>query len=212
MNTADRAIALVLQAEADARRAIAAAESAAAALKEVARLEAHARRERTDARLRSLIAAFERDVAARTAALDAQAAGLAQPEPPDARAQIELERAVARLARVRELTGSRGADVVVDYTKQRFEDELSDYDGAFDLLGGDDLHRTFRVVKPGGQVVSVAGMPEPLTARKDLKRGGLLPPGRWPGTRSPFGPARCGFAPALLDRSPLGRSPFGRSF
>jgi len=95
----DRAIALVLQAEADARRAIAAAQAAGEALKEAARLEAHARRQRTDARLRTLVAAFERDVAARTAALDAQAAGLAQPEPPDPAAQAELERAVARLAR-----------------------------------------------------------------------------------------------------------------
>jgi alcohol dehydrogenase len=68
-----------------------------------------------------------------------------------------------------------GADVVVDYTKTRFEDELRDYDGAFDLLGGDDLRRTFQVVERGGRVVSVAGMPEPVTARKDLKRGGLLP-------------------------------------
>lgn len=100
MTAPDRAIALVLQAEADARRAIAAAEAAGAALKEVARLEAHARRERTDARLRTLVAAFERDVAARTAALDAQAAGLAAPDAPDAQAQAELERAVARLARV----------------------------------------------------------------------------------------------------------------
>ncbi len=55
---------------------------------------------RTDARLRTLVAAFERDVAARTAALDAQAAGLAQPEPLDLSALVELERAVARLARV----------------------------------------------------------------------------------------------------------------
>jgi alcohol dehydrogenase len=64
-----------------------------------------------------------------------------------------------------------GADVVVDYTRQRFEDQLREYDGAFDLIGGDTLARSFAVVKRGGLVVSIAGLPEPETARKDLGRG-----------------------------------------
>ena len=64
-----------------------------------------------------------------------------------------------------------GADVVVDYTRERFEDRLAGYDCAFDLLGSDTLARLWPVLKPGGRVVSVAGMPEPLTARKDLGRG-----------------------------------------
>lgn len=67
-----------------------------------------------------------------------------------------------------------GAAVVVDYTQRRFEEELRDYDGALDLVGGDTLARTFQVVRRGGAVVSVAGMPEPQTARKDLGRGGAL--------------------------------------
>ena len=67
-----------------------------------------------------------------------------------------------------------GADVVIDYTRERFETVLRDYDAAFDLLGGDDLARTFAVVKRGGTVVSIAGMPEPETARRDLSRGGAL--------------------------------------
>jgi alcohol dehydrogenase len=67
-----------------------------------------------------------------------------------------------------------GADTVIDYTRERFEDSLRDYDGAFDLLGGDDLARTFSIVKRGGSVVSVAGMPEPETARRDLARGPAL--------------------------------------
>ena len=64
-----------------------------------------------------------------------------------------------------------GADVVIDYTRDRFEDRLSGYDCAFDLLGGDTLARLWLVLKPGGRVVSIAGMPEPVTARKDLGRG-----------------------------------------
>jgi alcohol dehydrogenase len=67
-----------------------------------------------------------------------------------------------------------GADVVIDYTRERFEDHLSGYDCAFDLLGGDTLSRLFRVLKPGARVVSVAGLPEPQTARKDLGRGTAL--------------------------------------
>ncbi len=64
-----------------------------------------------------------------------------------------------------------GADVVIDYTRERFEEKLSGYDCAFDLLGGDTLARLWPVLKPGGRVVSIAGLPEPLTAQKDLGRG-----------------------------------------
>ena len=76
--------------------------------------------------------------------------------------------------RGRALVGRLGADVVIDYTTQGFEDHVHDMDGAFDLLGGETLGKSFGVVKRGGKVVSVAGMPEPETARKDLGRGALL--------------------------------------
>jgi NADPH:quinone reductase-like Zn-dependent oxidoreductase len=61
--------------------------------------------------------------------------------------------------------------VVIDYTRERFEDKLSGYDSAFDLLGGATLARLWSVVKRGGYVVSIAGMPEPVTARKDMGHG-----------------------------------------
>jgi NADPH:quinone reductase-like Zn-dependent oxidoreductase len=64
-----------------------------------------------------------------------------------------------------------GADVVIDYQHERFEDKLSGYDAAFDLVGGDTLALLWPALKPGGRVVSIAGMPEPMTARKDLHRG-----------------------------------------
>lgn len=67
-----------------------------------------------------------------------------------------------------------GADVVIDYTRERFEDVLHNYDAAFDLVGGDDLARTFSVVRRGRTVVSIAGIPEPETARRDLDRGRAL--------------------------------------
>ena len=67
-----------------------------------------------------------------------------------------------------------GADLVIDYTRERFEDRLSGYDCAFDLIGGDTLARLWPVLKRGGRVVSIAGMPEPMTARKDLGGGNAL--------------------------------------
>ncbi len=67
-----------------------------------------------------------------------------------------------------------GADVVIDYSREHFEDKLSGYDCAFDLLGGETLARLWLVLKPGSRVVSIAGMPEPVTARKDLGRGSGL--------------------------------------
>lgn len=73
--------------------------------------------------------------------------------------------------RGRELVERLGADVVVDYTTQRVADHVRDMDGAFDLVGGESLDAAFAAVKSGGMVVSVAGMPEPQTARKDLGRG-----------------------------------------
>ena len=72
------------------------------------------------------------------------------------------------------LVRSLGADEVIDYTRERFEQKLSALDGAFDLLGGESLQHTFGIVKPGAKVVSVAGIPEPVTASRDLGRGGPL--------------------------------------
>ncbi|OCP01845.1 alcohol dehydrogenase [Ensifer sp. LC13] len=76
--------------------------------------------------------------------------------------------------RGRALVEGLGADVVIDYTTERFEEQLRNMDGAFDLLGGETLLKSFSVVKRGGKVVSIAGMPEPETARKDLGRGVAL--------------------------------------
>jgi NADPH:quinone reductase-like Zn-dependent oxidoreductase len=64
-----------------------------------------------------------------------------------------------------------GADLVIDYQSERFEEKLSGYDCAFDLIGGDTLKQIWPVLKHGGRVVSIAGLPEPMTARKDLERG-----------------------------------------
>lgn len=76
--------------------------------------------------------------------------------------------------RGRDLVERLGADEVIDYTTQRFQDHLRGMDGVFDLRGGDELQAAFDVVRPGGMIVSVAGLPEPETARKDLRRGVVM--------------------------------------
>src|SRR5258708_5335013 len=67
-----------------------------------------------------------------------------------------------------------GADHVIDYTRENARDVLHDYDAALDLIGGDDLAGAFAIVKAGGKVVSIAGIPEPTTARTDLNAGPLV--------------------------------------
>lgn len=67
-----------------------------------------------------------------------------------------------------------GADRVVDYTRERLQDAVRDMDGALDLIGGETLSACFEGVKRGGKVVSIAGVPEPQTARKDLQAGAFL--------------------------------------
>ena len=84
---------------------------------------------------------------------------------------LGAEVATTASPRGRALVERLGADIVIDYTRERFEERLQDMDGVFDLIGGDTLSRSFGIVKPGGKVVSIAAMPEPQTARKDLGRG-----------------------------------------
>lgn len=48
-----------------------------------------------------------------------------------------------------------GADVAVDYTKQKFEDVAKDVDLVLDTVGEDTLKRSYGVVKRGGMIVSI---------------------------------------------------------
>lgn len=56
-----------------------------------------------------------------------------------------------------DLVKDLGADLVIDYTTQSFENELSDYDLVIDTMGGEILERSFKVLKKGGSIVSVKG-------------------------------------------------------
>lgn len=50
-----------------------------------------------------------------------------------------------------------GADLVIDYQTQAFDEELSDYDVVFDMMGGETLEKSFKVLKSGGRLVSIKG-------------------------------------------------------
>ena len=56
-----------------------------------------------------------------------------------------------------DLVKSLGADLVIDYTTQSFENELSNYDLVIDAIGGDTLTKSFKVLKKGGRLVSIKG-------------------------------------------------------
>jgi NADPH:quinone reductase-like Zn-dependent oxidoreductase len=59
-------------------------------------------------------------------------------------------------ARDAELVRELGADEVVDYRAQRFEDVVSDADLVFDTVGGETWERSVTVLRPGGRLVSIA--------------------------------------------------------
>lgn len=65
-----------------------------------------------------------------------------------------------------------GADQVIDYHTTQFDDVLQNYDMVFDTLGGTQLERSFKILKPGGKIVSVAGLPNASFGR-ERKLGGL---------------------------------------
>ena len=69
-------------------------------------------------------------------------------------------------ARNAELARSLGADIVIDYRTQRFEDVVSDQDLVFDTQAGDIQHRSFAVLRRGGVLVSIAGKPDGRLVRE----------------------------------------------
>ncbi|MGW7680613.1 NADP-dependent oxidoreductase [Kribbella sp. NPDC054772] len=63
---------------------------------------------------------------------------------------------------VREL----GADFVIDYRSQDFEQLVEGYDLVLDSLGGKNLEKSLRVLRPGGKAIGIAGPPDPAFGRE----------------------------------------------
>ncbi|OPD58633.1 NADP-dependent oxidoreductase [Bacillus anthracis] len=57
------------------------------------------------------------------------------------------------------LVNSLGADEIINYKTEKFEEILKDYDAVFDTIGGTTLEKSFNIIKGGGNIVSVSGMP-----------------------------------------------------
>src|SRR5262249_17547663 len=54
-----------------------------------------------------------------------------------------------------------GADGVIDYRAARFEDVVRDVDVVFDAVGGETLDRSWKVLSPGGRLVTIVEVEKP---------------------------------------------------
>jgi NADPH:quinone reductase-like Zn-dependent oxidoreductase len=63
------------------------------------------------------------------------------------------------------LVRSLGADEVVDYKKQAFEQTLSGYDVVLGTVRGDTIEKSVGILKPGGRIVSLVGPLDAAFAR-----------------------------------------------
>merc|ERR1712232_1446311 len=68
-----------------------------------------------------------------------------------------------------DLCKSLGADVVINYRDEKFEDVLKEYDFAFDTSG--ESAKCAQILKKGGKVVTIAGTP----SLDELVRMGMKP-------------------------------------
>ena len=71
-----------------------------------------------------------------------------------------------------------GADQVIDYRKEKFEQEVADVDLVLDLIGGEIQERSWQVLRQGGRLVCTVGEPSPEKARKHgvMARGFMAKP------------------------------------
>jgi NADPH:quinone reductase-like Zn-dependent oxidoreductase len=68
--------------------------------------------------------------------------------------------------RNQELVRELGADEVIDYRKERFEDRVGKVDVVFDTAGGETLQRSWNVLNEGGRLITIVseveGTDDPL--------------------------------------------------
>lgn len=59
-----------------------------------------------------------------------------------------------------------GADHIIDYQKQKFEDNLKNYDVVLHTTDGEPTTRGFSILKPGGHLLSIVGPPDAKFAKQ----------------------------------------------
>jgi NADPH:quinone reductase-like Zn-dependent oxidoreductase len=69
-------------------------------------------------------------------------------------------------ARKTEFVKELGAEQVIDYRASRFEAEIEPVDVVFDTAGGDTLDRSWKMLKPGGRLVTIAAQGESTTDQR----------------------------------------------
>lgn len=60
-----------------------------------------------------------------------------------------------------QLVRDLGADLVIDYRTEKFEEMVSDYDLVLDGVGTDNVLRSLTTLKPGGIAIGISGPPTP---------------------------------------------------
>ena len=64
-----------------------------------------------------------------------------------------------------------GAERVIDYKKEQFDEIAKDVDVVFDMIGGETLAKSYKVVKEGGFVVSIVAAPDPAKLAERKAKG-----------------------------------------
>jgi NADPH:quinone reductase-like Zn-dependent oxidoreductase len=67
-----------------------------------------------------------------------------------------------------------GADEVIDYVAERFEDRVHDVDLVLDLIAGDTQQRSWNCLKPGGRLVSTVKPPSKEEAANHHAKGTIF--------------------------------------
>jgi NADPH:quinone reductase-like Zn-dependent oxidoreductase len=68
-------------------------------------------------------------------------------------------------ARNHDFARQLGADELIDYHSRNFDDEVRNIDVVLDTIGGETQQRSWKVLKPGGILVSIISPPSPETAK-----------------------------------------------
>src|SRR5262249_24386336 len=61
--------------------------------------------------------------------------------------------------------GTLGADTVIDYRTQRFEEVVRDADAVIYLVGGETQQRSFQALRRGGKLISAVSSPDQRLAQ-----------------------------------------------
>lgn len=59
-----------------------------------------------------------------------------------------------------------GADEIINYKTEKFEEKLKDFDAVYDTIGGETTNKSFMILKNGGVLVSMLGQPDQALAQK----------------------------------------------